>query len=98
MNSYDKGDLLRLSGTFLDASSGEVTDPQNVFLQYKNPVGVIVTLTYGVDAALIRNSTGFYYADISLTSSGSWWYRFYSTGEGQAAGEDKFFVRDSQFD
>lgn len=97
MNTYDVGDVVRCSGSFVN-SSGVVLDPTAVFCKVKKPDGTIVTLTYGVDLALIRDSAGVYYTDVEATSSGFWAYRFYSTGTGQAAGESSFRVQSSSFE
>jgi len=83
-NTYDLGDLPRITGTFTNAA-GVVLDPTAVFCTYRSPAGVLTTLTYGVDAALVKDSTGVYHVDISATLAGVWQYRFYSTGTGQAA-------------
>jgi len=95
--SYDKGALVRCTGTFTDADSVE-TDPASVFLTVRDPYrNITVEYEYGVDAALIKSATGIYYADISATIVGKWFYRFYSTGTGQAAGENDFDVSESEF-
>lgn len=92
MTTYDKGDLVRATGTFT-TSAGAATDPTAVFVKYTNPSGSITTLTYGTDAALVKDSTGVYHVDIDANAVGAWTYRFYSTGTGQAAAEGDFFVK-----
>lgn len=95
---YNVGDLIRVSGTARTAGpAGTPIDPTTVLFQHKDPSGNITTLTYLVDAALIRDSTGNYHTDISVTQSGDWHYRFYSTGTGQAAEEGIFSVDGSEF-
>jgi hypothetical protein len=94
---YDYGDAVRCSGSFTDASSVAV-DPAAVFFQSKNPSGNITTLEYGVDAAVVKASVGHYYVDVNGNTPGFWFYRFYSTGSGQAADEDTFLIRSSEFD
>ncbi len=96
MNVYDNGDLVRCTGTFTTAA-GVVQNPAAVLCKYMTPAGTTTTLTYGVDAALVRASTGIYYVDVNANASGIWKYRFYSTGNGQAAGESSFRVRVSEF-
>jgi hypothetical protein len=66
-------------------------------MKYKTPRGVTTTLTYGVDVALVKDSTGNYHVDVDVTEAGQWWVRFYSTGTNQAAAEDFFLVQTSQF-
>lgn len=88
---YSEGDLVRCTGTFTNAD-GDAVDPTAVIFKTKDPSGNITTLTYGVDAALVKSATGVYYVDVDVDEAGLWWYRFESTGTGQAAGEDKFTV------
>ena len=96
VNAYDVGDLIRVQGAFTNAADVAV-DPAAITAKVKTPAGVITTYTYGVDAQLVRASTGIYYVDVSATTTGDWHYRFASTGEGQAAGENKFYVKESAF-
>jgi len=93
---YDKGDLVRVTGTFTD-SDGTAQDPTAVLCQYKNPSGTTTSLTYGTDAELVKSATGVYYVDINANAVGEWWYRFYSTGTGQAADEGSFYVSLTEF-
>ena len=95
-NTYDKGDLVRCSGAFTDGA-GDAIDPVTVVFKYKDPGGNVTTLTYGTDAALKRSSVGNYYVDVDANASGSWYYRFESTGSGQAADEYGFDVPKSEF-
>lgn len=88
---YDVGDLARLSAVFTDAA-GAAIDPTVVKLAYQPPGGSVTTLTYGTDP-IIKDSAGHYHADLSVTASGAWYYRWYSTGTGQAAEEGVFEVR-----
>lgn len=90
--TYDKGDLVRAAAAFT-TTAGAATDPSAVFAKYTTPAGTVTTLTYGVDAALVKDSTGNYHVDIDASSVGTWTYRFYSTGTGQAAAEGEFFVK-----
>ncbi len=91
-NVFDIGDLVRVSAAFTD-SAGMAIDPTAVYVKYRTPAGTTTTLTYGVDAALVRDSAGNYHADISATDDGDWHYRWYSTGSGQASEEHWFRVR-----
>ena len=91
-NVYDIGDLVRITGTWTRRSDGSAVDPTAVFCAYKDPSDNLSTLEYGVDAALQKDGTGIYYVDISADESGTWYYRFYSTGTGQAAGEQTFEI------
>jgi hypothetical protein len=96
MNSYHVGDKVRCTGTF-ETAAGTDTDPSAVFFKVETPSGTETTYTYGTDAALVKSATGIYYVDVSITEAGTWHYRFYSTGTGQAAGEESFKAKDSFF-
>lgn len=88
---YDTGDLVRITGTFKDLN-GNFIDPSAIFFKYKNPLNVITTYTYGV-SNITRASIGIYFVDIPLPLAGTYNYRFYSTGTGQAAKESSLVVR-----
>lgn len=96
MNNYHVGDKVRCTGTF-ETAAGVDTDPSAVFGKVKTPSGVETIYTYGVDAALVKQATGIYYMDVSCTESGTWHYKIYATGTGQAADENSFLVKDSFF-
>ena len=94
-NTYHKGDLVRCTGTFTNAA-GTATDPDVVKASIRSP-STTTTYTYGTDAELVKSATGIYYVDVSASASGVWWYRFFSTGTGQGAGETHFVVDESKF-
>lgn len=96
INTYDVGDLVRVSGEF-KASGGALSDPTVVYVKYKDPSGNETTKQYGVDAAVVKDATGQYHLDIDVDEAGTWYYRWYSTGTGQAAKEVEFIVDPSAF-
>lgn len=93
INIQDLGDLVRLESEFRDLELDTLMDPTVVKLSIREPDGTLVTLTYGVDASIIRSSLGIYYYDLDCDQSGDWYYRWWSTGTGQAAEERHFTVR-----
>lgn len=92
-NTYDLGDLIRVSAPFTRVSNNAAVDPTAVYLIVTNPSGVSTTYTYGVDAIIVKDSTGNYHADLDANASGDWYYRWKSTGTGQAAEENQYYVR-----
>jgi len=96
MAVYDRGDLIRCSAAFTDADDN-AQDPTAVYFKFKDPGGNITTYTYGSDAELVKDSTGNYHVDVNADEVGTWYYRFYSTGTGQAAGESEFDIQPSRF-
>lgn len=95
-NTHDYGDLVRVSAEFRDAETEALIDPTAVKLSVRNPSGTVTTYTYGDDDALLRTETGKYEQDVSADEAGRWYYRWWSTGDGQAAEERSFEVRPAQ--
>ncbi len=97
IHSYDLGDLVRVytSTPFTDVATGDVIDPDAVKVSTKDPAGAVVTYVYGVDNGVIKNDTGDYEMNIDANLSGIWYYRWWSTGDGQAAEEKFFRVREA---
>ena len=95
-NSYYKGQKVTVTALFKN-SVGTLADPSAVYAQYQNPSNEETSLQYGVDDELGKSAVGTYYIDISATTPGTWYYRFYSTGTGQAASEGSFEVAQSEF-
>lgn len=97
-NSYFIGQLVRVKGIFKDALNSDTPiDPGSVFCQYISADGTETTLQYGVNGALVKDTIGTYHVDISTDKHGLWYYRFYSTGPGQAASESSFSVDGGRF-
>ena len=96
MNAYQKGDLVRCSGAFTNAA-GTPTDPTVVKFSFRTPTGLVTTYIYGIDVQLAKDSAGNYHVDVDCSMGGVFYYRFFSTGTGQAADESQFFVSESKF-
>jgi len=94
-NVYDQGDLIRLSAAF--TVDGVAANPTIIRCKVRTPGGVVTTSVYGTDAALVRDSTGVYHLDLSVTTSGTYTYRWEGTGAAQAAEETTLLVRRSAF-
>jgi hypothetical protein len=113
LNTYDRGDLIRIRGSFLnraltDAEQaafdldgtlpvGAGVDPTNVSFFTKRPDGTETEYVYGTDIEVVRHTGGSYYVDVDADTDGLWWWRWESTGTGQSADEAPFYVR-SEFD
>lgn len=96
INSFDVGDLVRLTADFTNIA-GTHFDPAAVFCKVKTPAGVTTTYQYSVDVSVVKDSTGVYHLDVDANLPGNWQVRWYSTGTGQAAAEDVFHIKTSQF-
>ena len=96
-NTYDKGDLVRISASCKD-SAGALVNPTGLLFKYKVGSGATTTYTYGTDEEVVRTGTGIYYVDLSLTEDDThYYYRWEATGTGQAAEEGELVVKDSRF-
>jgi len=96
-HSYYVGNQVICQATFTTAATGAAVDPTAVYFQFKNPSQVITTYQYGVGVEIQKLSTGIYTVTISIDNDGDWYYRWYSTGTGQAAAETRFNAKDSEF-
>ena len=94
-NVHDLGDLVRVSGSFTD-EGGSAADPSAVFCAVRDPSGNVTTYEYGQDAELVKDDTGEYHVDVDTDEAGMWFYRWYSTGSGQAAEEGRFWVEKAE--
>lgn len=96
-NYYDVGDIVRTSSTFTDTGSVKA-DPSAVDFIYTTPDGSdnafnrTTTATGAVDT-IVRSTVGNYHRDITTTASGTYWYRYASTGNITTAAEANFRVR-----
>ncbi len=100
MKNYDKGDLVRVYGSWQDLS-GTYVDPTEGYLTFSfriSPTGTIVTYTYPSSAQIVKDDVGQYHVDIScVTDDSDYLYRWASTGTVQAACEGAFHVRETNF-
>jgi len=78
-------------------TAGNLFDPGAIFFVYRDPSGNETEWEYGTDVQLGREDVGKYYAGVPVNEAGTWHYRFYSTGSGQAADEGSFEVAESNF-
>lgn len=90
-NTYDLGDVTFITGTF--TQNGSAIDPSGVTLQVRTPDGVLSEYVYGTDPEVEKTGTGAYRLPWEIEQIGEHWYRWVSTGTGQAAEEGYFTVR-----
>lgn len=95
---YDVGDAVEFIAT-LQNVAGQLVDPPTVRCRVRDPSGTVMTYTYGVDSALIRDGPGAYRIRIALLQPGYWWYRWETADEGGPLGaaEGVIEVARSQF-
>ncbi len=90
-NTYDVGDVARLSAAF--TADSVAADPSTVTLTVLTPAGASTTYTYGVDLALTKYSTGVYRLNLTIATEGKYRWRWLATGTGSAAAESYLLVR-----
>jgi hypothetical protein len=96
INVYDKGDLIRIPAEFINYLD-VVADPGVVRFKFTKPDGVIITYVYLTDAELVKDATGNYHVDLSLTQAGDWHYVWLGTGAVESAQQGMFAVQGSVF-
>lgn len=92
-----KGAVVRVSAAFADAD-GQPVDPNTVQLEYRVGSGDVTRWVHGTDSELVKDDVGEYHADIPAATPGRYYWRWESTGTGQAAEEGEFEVAQSRFD
>lgn len=93
MNEYLLGNIVRVTAYF--NNSGTAVNPAAVMLYLKKGNNNKVLYVYGVNPEIVRPTTGTYYMDVEASIPGLYTYNWFSTGTGQAAGQDNFVVTDS---
>lgn len=97
INTHDLGDIVKVSATFTNPDNDDaLLDPSVVKLSVKNPSGTVTTYTYLDGVVIVRDSVGLYHALIDADEAGTWYYRWWSTGTGQAAQEKQFNVNEAE--
>lgn len=95
-NKIDPGNARKLTASFTDADLGGVVDPDAVFLVVMQPGESRAEATvyeYGVDSEIVKDDVGEYSAIIAFPTTGNAYYRWWSTGDGQASLEQMIEVR-----
>jgi hypothetical protein len=90
------GSAPRSFGEFRNAA-GAFADPQTVRVSILKPDLSPITLTYGVDADVIKDAVGKYHIDLDANIEGVWKVRWFAEGIGKAATEMRFRVLESDF-
>jgi hypothetical protein len=92
---FDIGDVAHIVGEFKNAAK-QLADPSAVTLVVRTPAGV--ETTYVVAAGqIVKDSVGVFHADIPLTASGRWNWKWVGTGVVAAVDEGAIFVDQSAF-
>ena len=96
MDHYSVGDSVTFTGTFRDAA-GAVADPTTITLKVEAPDGTETTYTYAL-GTVTKDSTGVYSKAVTLSSAGTWSYRFIGAGSVVATIDGQVYATASTFD
>lgn len=97
MNTYTIGQDVRFSVVITEVATDTEVNPTTVRFKLKDPTGTITTYTYGSGTDIVRPSTGNYYCDCTLSTKGTWYYRWESAGTYVGAEEDRVKISRSNF-
>ena len=89
VNTYELGNVIVLSGEFVDTATGTSVDPDTVVFRIRTPDGAMTECQY--PANVVRDATGKYHVDWPAITPGRYVYRFFSTGSAMAS-RDRVFV------
>lgn len=92
---YIPGEIARISIRVTDIT-GTAADPGTLTLKIKPPTGPTATYVYGSAAEIVRDSLGNYHADIVMSTSGQWAYRWETTAPNGGAAEGAIVVKKSR--
>ncbi len=91
MARYEIDTPIQIEGIFLDALNNVYVDPTDVKLFVKDPAGA--TILYSIaNSSVIRESAGHYTVTLEPTISGTWTYKWQSTGTFPATSPDTTFT------
>jgi len=91
-NSYESGDLIRISATFTN-DAGAATDPTSVTFELA-PYGAPAMLYLYPSSSLVKDSTGVYHGDF-IPAPGNYTYAIKGTGAVQRTVTGAFYVKQS---
>ena len=95
LNNFLTGATARITARIVALATGQAADPSGLVLKIRKPDKTLVTLTFGVDIVLVKDSVGNYHADVLLDQAGVWHWRFESSGANSGVAEDKLTVKAS---
>lgn len=96
MQTYDIGEVARVSVEFTDLATGAFVDPAVVKAKVRTPAGTITTYTHPT-AEIIKDAVGKYRIDVFLTQPHEWRVRWEGRTTNRASEETSIVVRESAF-
>lgn len=89
------GEVARITVSIVDYAELPA-DPGSLRLKVKMPSGAVTSYTLG--AGVIQDGAGQYHADVALSASGAWLYRWEADSPNAGAVEGQITVRKSALD
>lgn len=93
---YLVGQVARVSWTLTDPDGAPV-DPGSLTLKTRLATGPVTSMAYGIDAAIVRDGTGRYHADLPLVAAGKLYYRLEAGAANAGADEGCIVVAAGRF-
>ncbi len=87
MPDFMIGDTARIPVNVTSVATSLIADPGGLLIRIKKPDGTVTVVTYGSDAALIKDSVGNYHVDQLLDQAGLWRWRWEATAPNQGVVE-----------
>lgn len=94
MATYLEGTTIKAKAKFKN-SLGALVDPTNVFLKYKRPDSVVVTLAYDL-VEITKTAVGNYEVYVTLDQPGKYVFRWEGSGNNGSVSESEVTVTASQ--
>lgn len=95
-NSYDKGSTVKVYTSVAFKTSGAATDPTTVTLLVQDPNGTETSYTYAL-GQVTKDGTGLYSKSITMSTPGTWYYKFIGTGTCAAVDKGHLIIEDDVF-
>lgn len=92
-----EGNKVRFAMEFTRTTDDVAVDPSPVHFIYETPAGVLTTLVYLTDAALVRDSLGNFHVDIAGVAGVLYW-EWRGFGANMAAASGHYIFTPSRFD
>lgn len=96
VNTYTTGTRVRVSATIYDIDD-VLTDPTNLKFKFIDPLGVETEYIYLTDPEIVNDGVGLFHVDLLISSSGTWRYRYETTGNVVIASESFLLGDTSRF-
>lgn len=94
LNNVVFGAVVQIGLTIKNMQS-VLADPSALRLKLRDPDDVITTYVFGVDDEVVKDSVGSYHADLVMSKSGRWAYRWESDAPNAGADEGLIQVNKS---